>query len=277
MRMRDRSASDCRVPESTSRAGTGRLRANDHVAAADERRRLRLFEHDAGDAEEDGHHRDADTETRGEHGAADRVRGERSQREPSDHRVASLSIRPSRIVSTRVRAIGQRGIVRDDDERGAVGVDAIEERRDLFAGRFVELAGRLVGEQQPRAVGERARDRDALHLAAGELRRPMVGAGGEADVLEQLASFAAAVRACDTPASDCGSSTFSAAVSIGSRKNRWKTKPICRSRSRLRCASDSRETSWPSKSSVPDEGASTQPSMCSSVDLPQPDGPRIAM
>ena len=34
-------------------------------------------------------------------------------------------------------------------------------------------------------------------------------------------------------------------------------------------------TSSPSKSSVPDVGVSTQPSMCSSVDLPQPDGPRI--
>jgi hypothetical protein len=83
--------------------GHRQAQANEHVASAGERRRLGLFEHDAGHAEEDGHHRDADTETRGEHGAANRVRGERAQREPSDHRVASRSIRPSRIISTRGR------------------------------------------------------------------------------------------------------------------------------------------------------------------------------
>jgi hypothetical protein len=59
--------------------------------------------------------------------------------------------------------------VRDDDQCGAVRVHAIEERRNLCAGRFVQFAGRLVGEQQLRIVGEGACDRDALHLAAGEL------------------------------------------------------------------------------------------------------------
>jgi hypothetical protein len=78
------------------------------------------------------------------------------------------------------------------------------------------------------------------------------------------------------PASACGSSTFSAAVSIGSRKNRWNTKPIWRSRSLLRAASDRLETSWPSKSSVPAVGLSTHPSIWSRVDLPHPDGPRMA-
>ena len=45
----------------------------------------------------------------------------------------------------------------------------IEERRNLCAGRFVQFASRLVGEQQLRIVGEGTCDRDALHLAAGEL------------------------------------------------------------------------------------------------------------
>ena len=40
--------------------------------------------------------------------------------------------------------------------------------------------------------------------------------------------------------------------------------------------SDSRATSRASNVSVPADGASTQPSMCSSVDLPQPEGPRTA-
>src|SRR5438105_2917553 len=50
-----------------------------------------------------------------------------------------------------------------------------------------------------------------------------------------------------------------------------------RRRRRLRCRSDSFVTSLPVNNSVPDVGVSTQPSMCSSVDLPHPEGPRIAM
>ena len=100
-RMRGLRASDCSVPDSTSRAGTGRLSRMTHVSAAGERRRLRLLEDDARDAEQDGHHRHADAESGGEHGGANGMRGQRSQRQPSDHRVASRSILPSLIVSTR--------------------------------------------------------------------------------------------------------------------------------------------------------------------------------
>ena len=172
-------------------------------------------------------------------------------------------------------ARGDRGVVRDDDDRGAVRVHALEQADDLPAGGLVELAGRLVREQQRRAVGERARDRDALHLAAGQLRRPMIAPCARPDVVEQLAR-AARRSAFDAPASACGSSMFSQAVSIGSRKNRWNTKPMRVSRMRLRSDSGSVLTSRPSKTSVPALGGSTQPRMCSSVDLPQPDGPVIA-
>ena len=50
-------------------------------------------------------------------------------------------------------------------------------REHLVGGARVEIAGRLVGEQDARRVGDRARDRDALLLAAGQFRRP-VGRGG---------------------------------------------------------------------------------------------------
>ena len=49
----------------------------------------------------------------------------------------------------------------------------------------VEVAGRLVAEQQARRADQRARDRDALLLAAGELDRQEVGAVGDADALER--------------------------------------------------------------------------------------------
>src|SRR5208282_1983594 len=48
----------------------------------------------------------------------------------------------------------------------------------------IEVAGRLVAEQDLGVVGERASDRDALLLAAREARRPMSGAGRETDPVE---------------------------------------------------------------------------------------------
>ena len=51
----------------------------------------------------------------------------------------------------------------------------------------VELAGRLVGQEEPRPVGERPGDGHALLLAARELVRPVPRPLAEADELEQLA------------------------------------------------------------------------------------------
>ena len=51
---------------------------------------------------------------------------------------------------------------------------------------------------------------------------------------------------------------------------------MLRSRSALRCASDSTFTARPSNANAPDVGTSTHPRMCSNVDLPHPDGPRMA-
>ena len=50
----------------------------------------------------------------------------------------------------------------------------------------VEVSGRLVGEQDQRAVDERARDRHALLLTAGQLGREVLGLLGEADEVEDL-------------------------------------------------------------------------------------------
>src|SRR5207244_4703994 len=52
--------------------------------------------------------------------------------------------------------------------------------------RRVELAGRLVGEQQARAVRERRADGDPLLLAARELARPGASLLREPDALEQV-------------------------------------------------------------------------------------------
>ena len=73
-------------------------------------------------------------------------------------------------------AIGHRErlllIVRDVDERDAdLALDRLQLDLHLLAELQVERAQRLVEEQYPRLVHDRARERDALALAARELRR----------------------------------------------------------------------------------------------------------
>ena len=48
--------------------------------------------------------------------------------------------------------------------------DQLRQRLEhVVRGARVEIAGRLVGEQEPRRVRDRARNRDALLFAAGQL------------------------------------------------------------------------------------------------------------
>src|SRR5262245_3591575 len=66
--------------------------------------------------------------------------------------------------------LGDVGLVRDEHDRDAlVAVEADEQVQDVEARLRVEVAGRLVGEQERGAVHERPRDRDALLLPAREL------------------------------------------------------------------------------------------------------------
>src|SRR5512146_2773918 len=50
----------------------------------------------------------------------------------------------------------------------------------------IEIAGRLVGKQKPRSVGDAAGNSHALLLAAGKLRRTVVGPLAKAKRLQQL-------------------------------------------------------------------------------------------
>ena len=108
-------------------------------------------------------------------------------------------------------AIGERhrlGHVVGDEHGGEamLAPDAREQLVHLGAGQRIERAERLVEEQHARAADQRARQRDALLLAAGEDRRPVVGAVGEADIgerrLRRLAPAAARARCrhCRSPA-----------------------------------------------------------------------------
>ena len=70
---------------------------------------------------------------------------------------------------------------------------------------------------------------------------------------------------------------FSSALSTGSRLKNWKTKPILSRRSSVSLASSSVLRSTPSIVTLPEVGRSRPARQCISVDLPEPDGPMIAV
>ena len=82
--------------------------------------------------------------------------------------------------------------------------------------RLVEIAGRLVGQQQRRLHHQRPRNRDALLLAAGQLARPMLQTFGQSDPSQEIRG-AAARFFTGRRAMRIGISTFSAASNSGSR------------------------------------------------------------
>ena len=77
-------------------------------------------------------------------------------------------------------AVGERGsilvVVRDDDRRQAARSQVLTKLgADVRACLRIERAERLVQKQDRRLARERSCERDALALAAGEARRPLVG------------------------------------------------------------------------------------------------------
>ena len=69
---------------------------------------------------------------------------------------------------------------------------------------------------------------------------------------------------------------FSYTLSTGTRLYAWNTKPIFRRRKMVSSSSFRVDSSRPSTVTVPEGGRSSPPSMCSRVDLPDPDVPMIA-
>ena len=77
-------------------------------------------------------------------------------------------------------------VVGDEDEGDPdLALDPLELELHLLAQLEVERAERLVEQQHLRLVDDRARQRDPLALAAGELERLAVAEAGEADHLER--------------------------------------------------------------------------------------------
>ena len=196
------------------------FRQHGHVAAAHELLVARLSEQRLADREQHDHHRDAKAVAEQQERRAPRAQHEVAEREELDHRAVLPAIVDDHAVAhvdDAVRGAGEILVVRHDDDRRAVAIHLREQLDHLGAGLRVELARGLVGEQELRRVGQRARDRDALLLAARQLRRPVVVSRGKSDVGQQLARALQALRRAASCASAIGSSTFSIAVSAGIR------------------------------------------------------------
>jgi len=97
-----------------------------------------------------------------------------------------------------IGAARERLIVRHEHQGGpAPPVQRQQELDDLLAGRGVEIAGGLVGQEQAGVERDRAGERDALLLAARELDRIVMRAAAKPDVAEQGARAAERVGRAD--------------------------------------------------------------------------------
>src|SRR6516225_11155132 len=85
-----------------------------------------------------------------------------------------------------VEAAGQIEIVSRDQSRETGVADEVEERvQHALARRVIEVAGRLVAEQNLGVVGKRAGDRYPLLLAARKACRPVPGTRRKADLIKE--------------------------------------------------------------------------------------------
>src|SRR5262245_58606574 len=106
--------------------------------------------------------------------------GRRSGGAPLDVPMGLSRPRDGTPVDQSVAAVGLPGelvVVRGDDECDAQRrLELDEQIPDHLAGLGIQVAGWLIGQDESRMADQRARDRDALLLAARQLPRPMAHA-----------------------------------------------------------------------------------------------------
>ena len=155
------------------------VRAEARQALGDARRRP-LPHADEGD-----HRRDADDDAEHRQGRPERGPSGGARTRAGRARGSSCHEPPVADVHLAAGRRGDLGVVGDEDDRAARAVELAEELEHLAARGLVEVAGRLVGEDQGRVGDQRAGDGDALLLAAGQLGRLVVDAVAEAEPLER--------------------------------------------------------------------------------------------
>ena len=122
---------------------------------------------------------------------------------------------------------------------------SVQQLDHVAAGGLVEIAGRLVGEDDPRPPRDRTRDRDPLALPARELPGLELEPVREPDPLERDPRSLPAHGRSGSPVYSIPSATLSVALIASCRWNSWKTNPISCARSPASSTSDALPTSWP--------------------------------
>ena len=206
--------------------------------------------------------------------------GHRTRRPRRGARAAARRRRsaPSTSATTR-SAAGQaalQAVLGDHHGRAPVLVQAPQQPDQLVAGHRVELRGRLVEQQQRRAVDHRGGDRHALELAAGEGVGAPLEQVADARATSAVSSTARATAAAGSPRCSSGSSSSARTPPITTCvSGSWKTVPQHGgqlARAVLAHVEAADHASSPLASPPWKCGTSPQ-SARSSVDLPEPDTP----
>ena len=165
----------------------------------------------------------------------------------------------------------ERPVVGREEDGRARLVDLFEEAEEVDRELGVEVARRLVGEDERRLADDGAGDRDALLLAAREDAGGVFAAPLQADALERLAD-ARATRRLGRPSTSRVMATFSKTVHRSTSLKSWKTTPMLRRRNGTELAVR-RAMSRPMKRIRPWSTVSARWRRRRSVDLPAPLGP----
>ena len=140
---------------------------------------------------------------------------------------AAVSVGELPVLDLQDEVVGRdKPAVMGDDDQGCLErfLKPPEDRVNLVAGLRVELAGRLVGEDQDRPLHQGAGDRHPLLFAAGKLVRAVVEPLAQADLRQQIDRPLPLLGR--HPRGRNGTSTFSSAVRLLIKLNDWKMKPI---------------------------------------------------
>src|SRR5215203_2034051 len=97
-----------------------------------------------------------------------------------------------------LRPRGDLHVVRDEHDRDPRDVQFFKQVEDLGAGSRVQVAGRLVGQQQGRVIDQRAGYGHPLVLPTGELGRAMVHPPGKPNPLQDIEGPLSALLPADS-------------------------------------------------------------------------------
>ena len=171
---------------------------------------------------------------------------------------------------------GNARIVRDDDHGAAPVVRGFAQQADdLVAGLRVQVAGRLVAQDQRRVGDHRPRQRNTLLLAAGKLRRAVLAAIGQTHTGQRLVGPLQG-RCTRHAVQDERHGDVLPRREHGDQVEELEDEADARAAQRRERVVVQRAQVGVAKQTLPLVGRSSPPSKYSSVLLPEPLGPIIA-